>query len=218
MKQKEIMYKDLDKSTLVRLNKDYDSKTNDNLFKFLQANAKSYVSEKPLPTVIRESGEMVDYTYYHNCFEMAAKDELLRNGSARNFIKKFPGNSQFKIKVPDGFASSYEYYTVNGIYKALELAYCLLLEGDLPKVKISNKYDKEIFYIEFSSDHILSGDIIKENIEDNGEDSLDKILNDLCGLADYVSFTLCDENTAEKMDLIGTRFSKLVKLLVREEK
>lgn len=218
MKKKDVKYKELSKSSLVKLGVSYDRQNDDSLYKFLQANQSQYRPQKPLPTVVKESGEIVEYSYYHNLFETSAKYELLRDGNVRNFVKKFPGNTQFLIKTPVGFKSSYEYYSVNGIYKALELAHCLLLEGDNSKISISNKYNKEIFYIEWSSEGVLTGKVIKETIKDNGEDSLEKILNDLCGLADHVSYALSDNDTAEKMDRIGTRFSNLVKLLIKEEK
>lgn len=218
MKKKEVKYKELNKSALIKLNKSYDQQNDDGLYKFLQDHSDQYQPMKLLPTVIKEGGEIVDYSYHHNLFQTSAKGQLLRDGNVRNFVRKFPGNTQFRIMVPTGFVSPYEYYTVNGIYKALELAHCLLLEGKDTKIAISNKYNKEIFYIEESSDGIINGRIVKETIEDNGEDSLEKILNDLCGLADYVSYELSADDIAEKMDLIGTRFSKLIKLLIKEEK
>lgn len=54
------------------------------------------------------------------------------------------------------------------------------------------------------------------NVEE--EDTLDKILNDLCGCADCISHNYCDDELAESIDRIGTRFRKYVEKLTKEEK
>ena len=219
-----VNYKDLDKDTLVKLGKKFDIENGNQLFDYLQTHKLSFGVKKPVPFIkllTGNGGAIIDYDFYHKAFEFSAKYQLLRNTNVKNFVKENPGNTLFKIKIPDSIHNdihnSGDFFTINGAYRAFELGYCLLLESGQEEIAICNKYEKEVFRLSLNENGVFTGTVVVN--KDDANDSLDKILDDLCGCADHISLEFSDDNTAEKLDMIGTRISKLLKAaLMKEDK
>ena len=181
-------------------------------------------NEKSLSEILkRRDMRFVDISDYDISWTYR-KNRIVSNPNIRSYLKTYK-NEKVLVKVPPEFIykeirnnkpREAIFYKFDNPTLALKVAYILSHETDNDAIEI---YDKDGFKI---ANFIRKKGIAYFAPEDHHSNdnietlSLEQCFDRLCGIADYISFAMRDNDTAENLDRVSYRIQQITETLEDE--